>query len=66
MMKYKIVWIIQETEAQGQTEAPLTYGLASAWVAYLRSQNDGIDYEIVEWETASPTAPNPHFQGDGN
>lgn len=49
--QYKIVWIDQETEAQGESSEPLSLPLTMAWVMYLRAANDGIQYEVAEWET---------------
>lgn len=54
--KYKIVWVIEETEAQGETDEPLSLPLAMAWLQFLQNLNDGVRYGIVELETGEVVA----------
>lgn len=51
MKQYKIVWVHQETETQGESSEPMSLPLAMAWVTYFRAANDGIHFEVAEWET---------------
>lgn len=48
--RYKVVWVNQESERQGQSREPLTLALAKAWRDWGNCEYPELQHEIAVWD----------------